>query len=79
MILWGKSLKRSKIAKLSFNCGIKMCFGNVHQTLARKRKELAKAEAVSMARSGHDRLQALLDVIKKKSHGFGGVHVESTI
>ena len=40
-------------------------FGNVRQTLARKRKELVEIEVDSMAGRGNNKLQALFDDIKK--------------
>ena len=43
----------------------KKVFGNVRQTLARKRKELVEIEVDSMAGRGNNKLQALFDDIKK--------------
>lgn len=43
----------------------KNIFTNVHITLARKRKELLKAESASMAGRGHAHVKVLIDEIKQ--------------
>ncbi|XP_075633927.1 uncharacterized protein LOC142606466 [Castanea sativa] len=61
----GKVIKKVENCQAQLLLWDKNVFGNVHQTLARKRKELIEAETISMASKRHDRLQVLSEDIKK--------------
>ena len=61
----GKVLSKVKNCQVELTSWNKNTFGNVHSSLAKKRKQLAEVESISMARGSHERLGVLTAEINK--------------
>ena len=61
----GKVLSKVSNCQVQLTSWNKKTFGNVLWSLAKKRKQLAEAESISMARGSHERVRVLTEEINK--------------
>ena len=61
----GKVLSKVKNCQVELTSWNKKTFGNVRSSLAKKRKQLAEAESISMARGSHEKVEVLTEEINK--------------